>query len=376
MKVLYIGHYKEFGGWSQAAIDYILALDSAGVDVVCRNLTLTRDREDVPARILELEKKDSRDCNVCIQHVLPHHLVYTDKFEKNIAYFASETINTNHLNWTYMLSLMDEVWVANSDSKNNLEKYVNNTVKVVPHTTKMEKYKKQYKELGIQEALGKFKFYYIGDFNDRKNLESVITAYHSEFDSWENTALILKVNKFGKHPQELFKDLVKYTQDIKKRLRNKNRYSRDIIITEPLSQEQIYELHSFCDCFLCPSHGEAWSIPSFDAMAFGNTPICSNQGGPKDFLDSADWKTGTLLNGVYKCCKSQDAAFPDLFTSQEYWFDPCEKQLREQMRQYYNSYNKNPVSYKVRNKAHGLSQAEKYSYQNVAKLMMENLNAV
>ena len=46
MKVLYIGHYKEFGGWSQAAIDNILALDKIGVDVVCRNVTLTQDRKE------------------------------------------------------------------------------------------------------------------------------------------------------------------------------------------------------------------------------------------------------------------------------------------------------------------------------------------
>ena len=34
MKVLYLGHYKEGTGWSQAAIDYILAMDSVGIDVV------------------------------------------------------------------------------------------------------------------------------------------------------------------------------------------------------------------------------------------------------------------------------------------------------------------------------------------------------
>ena len=56
MKILYIGHYKEFGGWSQAAKDYILALDAFGVDVVCRNVTLTQDRE-VSGRLKELEEK-------------------------------------------------------------------------------------------------------------------------------------------------------------------------------------------------------------------------------------------------------------------------------------------------------------------------------
>ena len=54
MKVLYIGHYKENGGWSQAATDQILALDSVGVDVACRNVTLTQDKENVHPKILEL----------------------------------------------------------------------------------------------------------------------------------------------------------------------------------------------------------------------------------------------------------------------------------------------------------------------------------
>jgi len=60
MKVLYIGHYKEFGGWSQAATDNILALDSVGIDVVCRNVTLTKDKDDINPRILQLEQKDSK----------------------------------------------------------------------------------------------------------------------------------------------------------------------------------------------------------------------------------------------------------------------------------------------------------------------------
>ena len=74
MKILYIGHYKENGGWAQAATDLILALDSTGLDVVCRNVTLTQDKADVDPRILALERKSSDGCDYCIQHVLPHHM--------------------------------------------------------------------------------------------------------------------------------------------------------------------------------------------------------------------------------------------------------------------------------------------------------------
>ena len=59
MKVLYIGHYREDTGWAQAARDYILAMDSVGIDVVCRNVTLTQWSEDIPQRIKHLESKNS-----------------------------------------------------------------------------------------------------------------------------------------------------------------------------------------------------------------------------------------------------------------------------------------------------------------------------
>ena len=135
-------------------------------------------------------------------------------------------------------------------------------------------------------------------------------------------------------------------------------------------------LHQYCDCFVCPSHGEAWSIPTLEAMAFGNTPIASNFGGPCEFIDKGNWRTGTLINGVYSCCKSNDAAFPDLFSSKEYWFQPCEKQIREQMRKYYESWQKDPMGYGQRNRVAGLKQAEKFSYQNIGKILKEHLDAV
>ena len=150
MKVLYIGHYKEFGGWAEAAKNYILALDSVGVDVVCRNVTLTKDRE-ISGRLKELEEKDTDGCTVCIQHVLPHHLCGTSKFDKNIAFLASESHSIKHHSWIEFLNQMDDVWVPNKQSKENLTWDLSvfrwgtsPKVSVVPHTFNTDKYKKDY----------------------------------------------------------------------------------------------------------------------------------------------------------------------------------------------------------------------------------------
>jgi len=91
MKVLYIGHYKEASGWSNAAINNILSIASNNVDIACRNIKLTNTESQIDTRILNLEKNNLDNIDYCIQHVLPHHLVSTKKFKKNIAYFAGES---------------------------------------------------------------------------------------------------------------------------------------------------------------------------------------------------------------------------------------------------------------------------------------------
>lgn len=368
MKVLYIGHYKEKSGWAQAAKDYILALDSIGVDVVCRNVTLTQDNPQVDKRLLKLEQKSSTGYDYCIQHVLPHHLVGTSEFKKNIAFLASESTTIKHLNWFNHLQQMDEIWVPNEDAKYYLEyDKINVPVKLVPHCSDIERYTKKYPSINIPQADGKFRFYYIGDLNDRKNIRAIIRAFHSEFDRSEPVAMIFKIKKFGMSSEQVKEIFDKILSEEKAKLRmypKLDDYIKDIVIAEDIIDEQICSLHQYCDCFVCPSHGEAWSIPSFDAMAFGKTPICSAFGGPKQFIDMNNSNTGELLAGVFAPCQCSDAAFPDMFTGRESWYIPCEDDLKSSMRQYYNRRDNNNKA-----KIDGLTRAKEFSYETIGNLM-------
>ena len=114
MKVLYIGCYRDGTGWGQAATDYILAMDSVGIDVVPRPLKLNGNQFPLPKRILELEEKDSSGCDICIQHTLPHLMEYSTKFEKNIALYSTETSNFIDSGWSRKINMMDEAWVVNN----------------------------------------------------------------------------------------------------------------------------------------------------------------------------------------------------------------------------------------------------------------------
>ena len=108
-------------------------------------------------------------------------------------------------------------------------------------------------------------------------------------------------------------------------------------------------------------------------MAFGSTPICSNFGGPREFISDDD-NTGKCIDGVYSVCRCSDAAFPDMFTAREYWFSPCEKKIREQMRTYYNRYKSNPIKYKAQAQSAGMKSAQRFSYDIIGEQIKGLLN--
>jgi glycosyltransferase involved in cell wall biosynthesis len=369
MKILYIGHYKEGSGWSRAAIDLILAMDSVGIDVTCRNIKLTPNNPKINPRILELENKPLNNIDVCIQHVLPHHMVGTQKFKKNIAYFVAESNSITHNPWMVCLQNMDEVWVPNNDlAKTLAHDRIGKKVTVVPHAADISKGFIQQKFQFPDK--NSFKFYYIGELNDRKNIESIVRCFHSEFATFEPVSLVLKIKKHGVSTQSLTKHCEELCTIIKKELRmykDINSYHKELIIADDLDDVLIDMLHNSCDCFIAPSHGEGWSIPAFDAMRYGKTPICSNEGGPRDFIDRNNPSTGTLINGIYGICNHSDPAFMDIFTGREEWFIPSESEIKKSMRYYYQ--NRLNIDRNA-----GPKMSEKFSYQNIGNLIKGLLN--
>ena len=369
MKVLYIGHYKEGSGWSNAAINNILALDSIGINVVCRDIKLTNNSADIPKRIEQLESKDLSNVDYCIQHVLPHHLVGSSKFKKNVAYFVHESSNIIHTNWYVNLKQMDEVWVPSLYAKNKLEEEGLET-KVLPHCFDTHKYRTEYPKIDFQDVNSYFKFYTIADINDRKNVDSIIKCFYSEFSNHEPVCLVLKLKKYGMGESELSSYISTKINEIKKNMRmykNSSSYPKQVVITSNMTNDQIYSLHQTCDCFVGISHGEGWSIPAFEAMCFGNTPICSNEGGPSEFIDPENKSTGCLIDGTYGVCNHSNPAFSNIFTGNEEWFIPSESETKRAMRFYYES--RSDI-----NRTDGIKRAKSFTFEKVANMIKGYLN--
>ena len=370
MKVLYVGCYRDGTGWGNAAIDYILSLDTAGVEVVPRCIKLSDKQAELPKRIIELENKSSSGCDICIQHTLPHFMEYSNKFKKNIALYATETDNFVDSDWSRRINMMDEAWVINDQmAAASLNSGVTVPIKVIPHACDFSKFEATYMPIKFPSAENSFVFYTVADWNKRKNIEAFVRAFHTEFDADEPVSLLIKTNQNGVQPDQLalkVRDMCNTVKTKVKKYSTTGEYKEDLIVTDFTNENELYRLHNSCDCFVMPSFGEAWCIPAFDAMGFGKTPICTNVGGMADFIGNA----GFLVEGRMEPVYGMMNTLPNLFTPNENWCSIDIQGLMSVMRHVYENSDKLK---EMRN--NGLKQAYKYSHKSIGNIMKEAINA-
>lgn len=276
-RVLYLSNFHEESGYSQAARDYILAMDRVDIDVVPRRLRITGRDGEVPERIKELEAKSTAGCDTVIQHTLPSFMDYNGSM-RNIALFASESSTLRHSGWLKRLNCMDEIWVINQQMKESLIGDMQKEISVVPHTFDMDIFCRKWEPLPQIQALreqGDFVFYTIGEFVRRKNFEALIGAFLTEFEEHEPVKLVIKTNKSGLSPQECSEEVKTFVENAKKYLKLPRKKANCIIITDFLRQDDVFRLHNSCDCFVQPSHGEAWcAVPGTMVDTYhGQKPI-------------------------------------------------------------------------------------------------------
>ena len=368
MKVLYIGVYKDGTGWSHAAIDYILALDAAGVDVVCRPIKLNNMHFPAPSRIQELEKKSSTGADVVIQHVLPHMMEYDGRFKINIGLCALETSTFKHTMWPEYFNLMDRGWLISKHSEKICrDSDITIPLDVIGQPTDVHKYERAYPPLDVP-SYGDFVFYTIADVNTRKNLSAIVRAFHTEFDREEPVSLLIKGNKYDAPIQTVLKEIQTHCEEVKKGLSLYPKieyYKQEIIVPNVVSDEEIMKLHATCDCFVSASCGEAWCIPAFDAMAMGKTPIVTKWGGFTDYVDN---EVGWLVDCNMQQAFSGGGLFANMNSGHEEWAVVNIRKMQRAMREAYEN-----NSLREQKSQAGIEKAKLFSYEAIGPRMKELL---
>jgi glycosyltransferase involved in cell wall biosynthesis len=329
MKILLLSSYEEGNSaWSRAAQNMCRALDLAGAAVVPRSYKLNRSKPNVHERVRELEKGSIEGCDVIFHIGLPHHYSWDSRF-LNVGYFFTESQNFAQSEWVSHCNLMDMVIVPN---KYAAMAAIDSGIKVPIHTCPVPLDTDLYKEYEplpqIKEAtLGDYLFYFIGDSSFRKALPTVLKAFYTEFTKNEPVNLVIKTSKYGMSDQEVTEDTVRRVNEVKAGLRVSNAYSNPIIITEELSQEDLFRLHSTCNCLVSPSYGEAWGFNVVDAMGLKRMVITSDTGAFKDYSPVKIPSFPSKAFGI--------ESFPGLMTGHETWESVDPNKLMKAMRQAY-----------------------------------------
>ncbi len=333
MKVLYIGHYRENSGWAKVAEENILALDAIGVKVVPRCVELGSASKSIHPRITELEKKPAEGCDYCIQHILPHHLDYSGKFKKNVAFVEYECGNMWGSKWPNYLSMMDEVWTPGNWSPTLLR---NVPLRTIHHCVDSTKYKRKLPKPNLPNS---FKFYFVGEFIPRKNYGALLRCFHAAFTPSDNVDLVIKTSKHGMNAAECHSHFMGFANEVKRRMKLYPRiedYKEEIVITERLTEEEILGLHAACDVFVCTSFGEACCLPLMDAIGMEKPyiiPYSMTEYAPVYSYSHGGIAVETHTEHVNSMVED---TFQDLYTGLETWERVDEMKVIEAMRALYD----------------------------------------
>ena len=365
MKVLFISNWHEQSGYSEGGRLYIQALDAAGVEVVPRRLNILGNIAEIPERILELESQSDKDCDYCIQYTVPSLMAYSGDFKKCIGLFAWET-TVLPSNWRNKLSSMDEVWVINQDML-DLRSGLNNPWVNIQHPIDLSKSHRSYYKLDIPPLKDKFIFYFIGEFNRRKNLQTLLKAYYTYFTRNDNVGLLIKSNIPGQSPEVAAQHITNMCNEIKRGLKlypNIEHYPPEVIITDRLSDDDMCRLHTTGDVYVAPSHGEAWNISCADAMNFGKPCLLSCQGGHSEMLRDSIMCIEGDVEPVFGAMESPQ----DLYNANEGWLEISVDQLGNHMQLLYHNENRYAIESRLVQ-----AQAQKFSFSTIGNKMKEAL---
>jgi glycosyltransferase involved in cell wall biosynthesis len=341
--ILYISNYADPTGYSRAAQNYILSMDSVGLKVLPRKISYSQTHI-YPQRIKELEQQVFIP-EIVIQNVLPHEMEYVSGL-KNIGLFFNESDSLGMSSWAEHLNMMDEIWVGSNRTKQAcIKSGVNKDIRVIPPPTVPV----QAGNLNIKEQTGyEFLFYFIGENIPRKNLETLLRCYYYAF-SEEPVGLVIKSGG----------DIYNFCDNIISKIRKYTKldqYKRPVIIPDYLSEEHLWALHNSCDCFISCSYGEGFLLPAAEAICAGKPCILP------DHVELAGEESWIIPSAMEPCYGAE--TFPDLNTPYENWGRVQIDKVVDAMREAYQD----RLALKKRGLA-ALKRRSEFSLQSVGELI-------
>ena len=243
-----------------------------------------------------------------------HNAVY------NIAYSMFET-NTIPEKWIPFYNEFNEIWTPSTFCAKSLNiKDIEAFIKVIPIGVDEHQFN------CVEKSSDNFTFLAVGQWVDRKGWDLLINAYTSEFVGSYDVRLCIKTNEPYKTKEELVKEYL--TTD-------RTSHMPRIMVNNNNTNENMLPLfYNEADVFILPSRGEAFNIPTLEAMSSGIPVIVTDFGGHLDYVsDDVGWliPVNSLRHLSERLCKI-NSSYKGL------WFaEPKIKDIRKILRYVYKN---------------------------------------
>ncbi len=134
------------------------------------------------------------------------------------------------------------------------------------------------------------RFYAIGKWEPRKNYHVLLGAFLRAFSPKDQASLMIKTHGWGqwKDYPDVRGSIAHWLEDSQVRGRGWTAEAFDKrvrIVTKMLSDAEMNKLHEQNNIYVSPSHGEAWELGAFDALAAGNALVHVGWGGSEDYAE-------------------------------------------------------------------------------------------
>jgi glycosyltransferase involved in cell wall biosynthesis len=286
-------------GYGYASEAYLSGLRAAGMPISWTPLGWASDVWDAPfgpVAHADLDGAVHGDIayseighDTVVAHSVPvwHDQLAAETSGKLLVAFTTWETDRLHHNWVPILNRYDRVLVPSQFNAAVFKSSgVTVPITVVPHIARSVQTSACD---GRQGEDNRFVFYLIATWTTRKAILDAVEAFLAAFTSAHDVVLVIHTTPvdYVAHARPTQADRPRSDATwftLAKALGGHSNVPDMVLSTRSLSQAEMDELHTRCDCFISLSRGEGWGLGAFDAAAHGKPVIVTGWSAAREFL--------------------------------------------------------------------------------------------